>query len=248
MRQLLLLVPVLAAGCAYPGFKASRVVELAIPAHALRELACDSHNGDIRVTGDASGDEIALRAELSVRGFTQAEADANLHLLEIGREEKDGVLRVWGKYPTGELINRSPSFTFVVKVPPRFAVRLESHNGDVVATGIDGAAAMTTHNGDIGGSLRGSPVAVTTHNGDIEVQLGHAGAVDAKLHSHNGDIDVALAQGLGARIEASTHNGKITPPAVLTEAVVRRRSLTAKFGDGAGKLVVDTQNGDVTIR
>lgn len=247
MRSTLLL-PFLFAGCVYPTFKATKVVELTLPASALEQLTCESHNGAIRITGDAVATEISLRAELSVRGYSQAEADGNLQLLDVGHEENGKGVRIWGKYPQGQLSNLSPSFQFTMKVPQRLAVILVSHNGDIDANEIDGAASIETHNGDIGGALRGSRVAATTHNGDVNLRLAGAGPLDGQVHSHNGNIELAFADGIGTQLEASTHNGKITPPTKVADATMGRQSLRCRIGDGKGKLVVDTHNGSVVIR
>jgi len=248
MRSTLLLVPVLAAGCVYPNHKATKVVEFTIPAESLQRLECQSHNGSITINGDPAVSEIAMHAELSVRGYSQSEADSNLHLLEIGREERDGTLRLFGKYPEGELNNRSPSFRFTMKVPQRLVLQLTSHNGDVVANDMAGAATIETHNGDIGGSLRATHVVATTHNGDVELRLAGEGAVDGEIRTHNGDIVLHLAEGLGARLEASTHNGRVTPPVKLADASIGKRSLRCSVGDGKGRMIVESHNGDVVFR
>lgn len=248
MRLPLLLLPVLAAGCVYPNYKASKVVEFTIPAGNLQTIDCQSHNGDITVNGDPAVTEIALRAEMSVRGYSQAEADANLHLLEVGREETAGLLKIWGKYPSGELNNRSPGFRFTMKVPQRLALQLVSHNGDLNVQGTEGTARFETHNGDIGGSLQTNQVVATTHNGDVVLKLAGAGALDGEVTSHNGDIELTLAEGFGTRLAASTHNGRVTPPARIAEASVGKRSLAGSLGDGKGRLVVESHNGNVTFR
>jgi DUF4097 and DUF4098 domain-containing protein YvlB len=248
MRSFLPLVSVLAAGCVFPAYKASKVVELTLPVEKLQELACESHNGAITVTGDAAATDISLRAELSVRGYTQSEANSNLELLEVGREENGGTLRIFGKYPSGTLDNLSPGFTFTLKVPQRFAVRLVSHNGDITANDIDGAATIETHNGDIGGALRGRRVSATTHNGNVGLRLSCEGALDGEARSHNGDIDLAIAESAGTRLEATTQNGRITPPAKLADATIGKSSLACRLGDGKGRFVIDTHNGNVVIR
>ncbi|MFY9342502.1 MAG: DUF4097 family beta strand repeat-containing protein [Planctomycetota bacterium] len=247
-HSVLIVASAFAAACAFPNHKASKVVELSLPAAAVERLQCESHNGGITVNGDPAATDIGLRAELSVRGFSQEEADANLHLLEVGQETKDGTLRIFGKYPSGELLNRSPSFSFTLKVPQRMAVQLESHNGDIVADGVQGPAKLETHNGDIGGALRTGNLSATTHNGDVTLRIAGDGALDGEVTSHNGDIDLQLAEGLGTSLEASTHNGRVTPPSKLVDASLSRRKLKCRIGDGKGRLVVDTHNGDVLIR
>ncbi len=250
MRTYLLLLPcALAAGCIFPQYKAEKTLEFTLPIAGLKKLHCESHNGDITITGDAKATMIALRADLSVRGHSQAEADANLHLLEVMREQVGDTLRIHGKYPAAELSNRSPGFRFTMTVPPELAVQLTSHNGDIAAVGMSGSAAIETHNGDVKGNLTTHHVVATTHNGDVELKLSGDGPLDGELRSHNGDIEVVVDERLGTRLEASTHNGKVTPPSRLEgPATVAKRRVTCKIGDGKGKLVIDTHNGDVVIR
>jgi hypothetical protein len=247
MRATLLLL-LGAAACAHPSFRASKVVELTLPADGLTALDCESHNGAIRVTGDAAAAAVALRAELSVRGVTQEEADANLELLAIAHERDGGTLRVRGDYPRDRLANRSPSFAFTLTVPPRTGVRLVSHNGDLHAAGIEGNAALETHNGDVDATLRTNRLAVASHNGDVDLRVDGAGALDGTVASHNGDVTLTLAGTIGTRVEAATHNGRVTPPANAADATSGRRRFAGRLGDGAGRLLVETHNGDVVIR
>jgi DUF4097 and DUF4098 domain-containing protein YvlB len=241
-------VAVAAAACAFPNFKSTKVVELKLPATKLERLKCESHNGNIKLTGDAAAAEISLHAELTVRGHTQEEADANLHLLEVGQEQDGGTLRIFGKYPKGELNNRSPSFRFTLVVPTALAVELSSHNGNIAATGIAGTAKFETHNGNIDGSLRTNQVIADTHNGNVDLRLEGEGSLDGSVTSHNGNIDLVVASGLGTQLQASTHNGRVTPPANVVDAAASKRRFTCRLGDGKGKLVVGTHNGNVKIR
>lgn len=249
MPNRLVVVPLLlAAGCSYPQHVASKVVELSIPAAGLTDLACESHNGRLSVVGDAAVTQVELRAELSVRGYSQGEADANLHLLEIGRETTGGRLRIFGKYPPDQLNNRSPSFAFSLKVPQGLAVQLESHNGDLVVRGVDGQMKLTTHNGSIEGSATTKRVEAVTHNGDVHLELAGEGSLDGTIESHNGTVVVGLGKGRGAMLAASTHNGDIDLTAEAADVQMSKRSLRARIGDGSGRLTVTTHNGDVHLR
>ncbi|MDO8348960.1 MAG: DUF4097 family beta strand repeat-containing protein [Planctomycetota bacterium] len=244
----LILPALLLAGCAYPTFVSSKVIELTIPASGLTTLDCTSHNGDIVVNGDAGTTEVALRAELSVRGYSQGEADANLHLLSLGKNFADGKLKIYGKYDPLQLNNMSPCFAFTLKVPQQVALSLASHNGDIRANGTRGTVAFESHNGDIVAEASTSQVKAETHNGLVRIDLANDGPLDGDITSHNGDIVVSLADGIGTSVTASTHNGDITPPRLLQDAVIKKRSLRCRIGDGAGKLQITTHNGDVHIR
>jgi DUF4097 and DUF4098 domain-containing protein YvlB len=246
MRAILL--PVLAlAACTQPGFVAKKSVDLSIPAAGVGTIACTSHNGEIAVQGDAAANEIGVHAELSVRGYTQDEADANLKQMSVDQEVANGTLKLIGKYDTAALMNRSPSFAFHLKTPRQVALQLESHNGSIHAEGTQGTVALLSHNGEIIGKVATARVNAETHNGSVRLDLANQGRLDGEIVSHNGNIVVALGEGIGTAVTASTHNGDVTA-ARLQDATVSRQNVSGRVGDGSGRLSITTHNGDVTIR
>jgi len=254
----LTLPALLFAGCAYPTFVSSKVIELSIPAADLTTVSCVSHNGNVTVTGDPQATEVALRAELSVRGYSQSEADANLLLLSLGKDRDNGTLKIYGKYDALQLRSVSPSFTFTLKVPQQVAVILTSHNGDIRANGTRGTVALESHNGDIVADAATCQVRAETHNGEVRIDLAtdpaNPGKLDGEITSHNGNIVVSLAEGISTSLHASTHNGEITAASPLSsgrqlqDATKKPRSLRGRLGDGTGSLTITTHNGDVRLR
>jgi|RhiMethySRZTD1v2_1073278.scaffolds.fasta_scaffold06682_11 DUF4097 and DUF4098 domain-containing protein YvlB len=247
MRTSLFLVPLLAA-CTYPRYVATKTVEYAIPAPSTTNLICQTHNGNITVTGEGNTTQIAVRAELSVRGYTQGEADANLHLVEVGREQEGGTLRLFVKYPI-DLSNCSPSGNFVLGVPRDIACGLESHNGRLSLRGTRGNVRLETHNGSIDATVEGTEVETTTHNGNIRLALAGSDPIKAEVCSHNGSIEMSLPENIGTMLDASTHNGKVVgPERGVAAATYGRSSLRGRIGDGTGSLTISTHNGNVRIR
>lgn len=245
--RLYLLPVLLATACANPDFVARKVIERTIPAANLTEVACTSHNGGISVTGDVAATEIELRVELSVRGFTPEQADANLEQLAIAEEVSNGTLKLYGKYDQLALGDMSPCFTFHVKVPRRIGLALESHNGSIEARGTQGVVSLVTHNGSIVARVDTNRLKAETHNGRVKLDLGNQGRLDGDVVSHNGSVDVVLADGIGTQLEASTHNGDVEAQR-LQDANLTRKVVRGRVGDGSGRLSITTHNGDVTIR
>ncbi len=236
------------AACSIPGHTASKVVEFSVPAGTLQRLDCETHNGGITITGSPTADSVTVRAEMSVRGYSQEEADANLHLLEVGNETIDGKLRLYGKFPRAELSNRSPSFAFTMTIPTRLEVTLLSHNGDLNVTDLAGALKSTTHNGDIGLKGQSPKVALETHNGSVVADFAGTGSLDGDVTTHNGNVTLGFPGAVDATVTASTHNGSLSGGAKLADAKVSRRQLTGRIGAGTGKLTITTHNGNVTVR
>lgn len=236
------------AGCVYPSFSASRTIDLTIPAPGLTVLACTSHNGNITVNGDPAATQVEVHAELTVRGYSQGEADDNLRLMSVGQDFVSGKLTVFGNYPTGALNNMSPSFAFTLKVPQQVAIDLTSHNGDITAKGTVGDQRMISHNGDIDGIAKAGRLTAETHNGRVELDIQTDGPVEGAVESHNGDIGLRFGSTTSTTLSASTHNGDITTNEGLRDATIGKHSLRARIGDGTGALNVATHNGNVRIR
>jgi DUF4097 and DUF4098 domain-containing protein YvlB len=234
--------------CVNPSFVANRTVDLSLPASDLQTLTCESHNGTITVNGDPAATTVEVHAELSVRGYSQGEAEDNLRLMSVGQDAGKDTLRIYGNYPTGSLNNMSPSFTFTMKVPQNVVVNATSHNGDIRVTGTVGNQNLTSHNGDIEGSLRGNRIDAQSHNGHMVFTIDTEGQVDGSLESHNGSIEVQFGEKATTTIAASTQNGSLQPGNQLKDTNVGRSSLRGRIGDGKGSLTLSTHNGSVRIR
>lgn len=260
----------LAAACSWPQHKASRLVTFEVPAAALQRLSCTTNNGDVKLVGSPTATSVTVRAELSVRGHTAEEAEANLQLLEVERAVDGDALRLIARFPERTLARCSPRFDFTIDLPARLATESLSHNGDIVVQGVAGAAKATTHNGSIAlagdspdvqatshngdVSWRGSGrrVALTTHNGDVDAEFAASGEVQADLSSHNGDVTLGLPGAVDALFAAETSNGDVRLRASGTDAVVvgrGRRTATGRLGKGGnGQIRATTHNGDVVVK
>lgn len=260
----------LAAACSLPMHKATRTFELTLPAEGLQRLACGTRNGDITIVGDAAATTLSVRANLSVRGHTQAEAEANLKLLDVQKEVGTDAVTLTGVFPATGLGRCQPEIDFTIRVPARLRVAATTHNGDVRIDGSDGGAVVTTqngdvdvngggaevqattHNGDVGWQGAGRQIVLTTHNGDVRAAFAAAGDVQSTLTTHNGDVDVAFQGAVDAAFAAETSNGGIRLAAKgMTDVVTSRggRSATARLGKGgAGQVKAVTHNGDVTAK
>lgn len=144
------------------------------------------------------------------------------------------------------------------------AGRVETASGDVHVRGAAGPIDVATASGDIeierapggvkahaasGGIVvraAAGEVEVASQSGDVAVTLA-AGAKRVAVSTASGDARVTLPAGLGATVDASTSSGGITcngDVAVLGHSAHR---ITARVGDGAAKVGVESASGDVTI-
>lgn len=246
MRSLPALSLLLLTACSYPSFVASKTVEYEVPADGVQRLACTTHNGAITVTGDAAAKPIRLRAEITARATSQAEADALLHQLDVRRDLVDGALQVGGQGPQTGWTTQS-SFAFTFAVPPSVRVALESHNGALRVTGMQDEVSAVTHNGEVVVDAAAPVVATSSHNGDVRLTL-RGELREATVETHNGEVAVEMAAAGNAKVTVETHNGTIHVPANLRDAVHERGLLQGRFGEGKGNLRITTHNGDVRLR
>lgn len=236
------------SACTVPSIEARGSQVFTVPAAGVSQLLCTSHNGAIQITGVADATEVVVHAELSARGFTEAEAEQNLALLRVDHRLQDGQLELLGVAPDDLDWGVAPSFAFRIEAPAALASRLCSHNGQIRAAGMLGGLDLESHNGGI--SVQGSPprVAILTHNGSVDARIDGDGPVDGSITSHNGGIDLSLGAGRSAVVEASTANGSLRANRRLTGLRVEDNHLSGTAGEGGGHLEIATHNGDVVIR
>jgi hypothetical protein len=249
MRVLFSLALLSATACiAYPQHKAQRTDAFTVPADGLHGLKCQSQNGAIRVAGDSRLDRIEVKVEISVRGQTQAEADASLGRLEVVKETRDGLLHLSCKRPDDLPDDSSPGFAFTVRVPERCLLELSTHNGSVEVQGTRGDLTLATHNGGVRADVTSGKLQIATHNGTVEVTARGGEAISGTIETHNGAVGLAVPDGASTKVKVRTHNGSIEVGGAARALVKNKRSAEAVYGDGRGELAVTTSNGSVRLQ
>ena len=232
--------------CQIDAYSASRVEPFEVSADGVRSVACSTHNGSIAMHG-TSATVVRGQAELTARASTPSAAQELLALMELTHTLDGGVLTLGWRWRDGGGFNRSADASFTGDVPVGMSVALESHNGDVVATGVGGLSKFTSHNGTVAVEGTFDNVTAETHNGAIHARLRGSGAVDGRLETHNGEVEVDLGQ-RSAHVVADTNNGSISCLRAASVRAERDSYLEAMIGESAGELRVTTHNGGIQIR
>lgn len=239
--------------------KAEKTTETrTLPLAAGSVLKVENVNGFIHV-------EAWDREEVQFTGeFKPSSKDEQVKVvIESGNRS----MTIRGEYPkhTGWGRYQGPQCQMTLKVPRRVTPTLESVNGDVALSGIQGAADIDTVNGKIeakdldealkaetvNGSIsldrvRGNLI-LETVNGSIKGQglEGHSRGI--KAETVNGSIHLPLA-GMKGRLRASTVNGGISFNAKGAEQVeVKKHRVTAVFPGSDQSIVIETVNGGITL-
>jgi hypothetical protein len=212
---------------------------------SIRSLIVDgSRNGSIRVFGrDGSG--VKVTARLEARDRTDPDAQA---LLSRVRVAADGP-RVRADGPSADRDEQGWYVSYVIEVPRRFDLDLETHNGSVGVSGVTGTFDLRATNGSVALVGVGGDVRAHTQNGSLNVELTGRRWEGAGLDAdtRNGSVRVRVPAEYSARLETSTVNGSIRTDFPVTLSGRIGRELTIPLGDSGTPIRLRTTNGSVVI-
>ena len=165
-----------------------------------------------------------------------------------------------GKSISVELAAVVPNQTSPELITQNGAVRIEdingkiqaiAYNGPVIGERLSGNINLTTHNGRIDCSGIMGDIEVRTHNGEVDVVYSRAapGVINASVITHNGGIYFHAPPNLSASAELIAHNGIVkTKRPISIVGQISTKELKGTFGEGEGKLHLETQNGSIKIK
>ncbi len=205
-------------------------------------------NGGISLTGGAGGG-ISGSARISAQAPTEAEAKAILGEVQINTS--GGEISATG--PRGGN-NRSWSVNFVLSVPGRSDLEVESTNGPVSLTGITGRINAATVNGPMTLTNLGGDVRARTSNGPLTIAL-EGGAWDGAgldASTTNGPVNLQIPDGYSAQLDVGTNNGPLSlgiPVTVQGDLPsARHSSIQTVLGGGGAPIKVRTSNGPLRVQ
>ncbi len=222
-----------------------RTVEVGVGA----ALSIENVAGDIQVEG-GTGASIVIDAVKSLDDERDAEM---LKSVEIEVSQLGNRVRVSTEYGRGGGRHRGHggddvSVSFRVKVPKATEVEIHTVSGDVVLTGVDGAASAQSVNGDVRVTDVSELVHAKTVSGNVEVSRARSGR-RAEIESVSGEVLVQTID--AAELTVSSVSGDVR----LQGASSLRASLESVSGDleytgsiaASGRYEFQTHSGDVTL-
>lgn len=228
-------------------------------------LSALSANGAVTVQGVEGQDQVSVTATLHARGATTAQADERLEQIVLSLEQ-DGN-RVTLAYRTSDQpvdVRRYCGVDFLVALPVRAEVDLQTSNGSITAKDLVGGLTARTSNGAIevtnaqgdlrldtsNGAVRAlgveGAVDIETSNGSIQYQGRPVGAAHT-LRTSNGRIDVTLPESTALLISAHTSNGTISTNLPLSGDTQGRDWSALLNPPSAATLDLSTSNGSIWI-
>ena len=182
-------------------------------------LNVHGQNGSIEVIGEDRSD-VYLEARVTARAHSQSDADSLLHQVTI---QTGGVIDAKGPQNSG-FTNWSVSYR--LRVPHRFAGDLNTNNGSIELSALDGVIHAETTNGALKLDQLAGDIHVETTNGGIKANLAGSSWQGSGLSAKttNGGISVSVPHPYSAHLVASTTNGgtSVSVPGADQSGVHRR--------------------------
>lgn len=248
------LIPALSAPLA-AATKTEKVERLfSVPAGT--SLSVENVNGPVTVSS-WDRPQILLSAEKRVRAGSESAATDALSELKIVIEHRNGELHIHTRHPrrdsggilrwlVGQDVDASVSYELTV--PRNLDVSLETVNGPVQVSGVNGRLSLETVNGRIQIVESGGAIDASTVNGSISAELLRVSPDEMSFGTVNGRVTLALPASIQADLDVRTVNGAIDSQLPVTMTASSKRHLRGTINGGGPALEVRTTNGGVTIR
>jgi hypothetical protein len=205
-------------------------------------VAVEGTNGGIEVIGEDRND-IALEAQVVAQAPTRDQVASILHDVHV---ITDGTIHAEGPH----LAVGNWSVNFKLRVPRHIAAQLETVNGGVSLSALDGDVRAQTRNGGLSLSNLGGDIQATTVNGGVHVALEgdtwHGAGLVAK--SVNGGVHITVPANYSAHLIASTVNGGAHIGLPFSGDTTHSRThFDGNLGHGGPTLRVETSNGGISV-
>lgn len=189
-----------------------------------------TYNGFVAFAGDKEA-KPSVTATIKGGGKDEENAVAALEAIEVFVERDGEIIKIGWRWSEDQKSNWKSQVAFDVVALPGVNLDVETHNGRVTVSGVEGDVKTVTYNGemrvtDVSGQVEsethngiiviksaGGDVRAVTHNGGIEVESG-----GSQLHceTHNGGIDASFG---GETINMITHNGSMTADLTMSGTI-----------------------------
>jgi len=220
----------------------------------MREQTLAPNGGVVSIDGRQNGgvsvkgwdqNQILVRARVQTGAVSGAEAEELAKQVRI----ETGGARIFASGPE----NRNDAHwdvSYEVFVPRRSDLSLDTHNGGITISDVNGRIEFTALNGGVvlkrvGGNVHGG-----TTNGGLVVELAgdrwDGETLDVK--TTNGGIVMSVPENYSAHLETGTVNGSLSIDFPVTVQGRITRELAVNLGSGGATLKAMTTNGGVRIR
>ena len=201
-------------------------------------------NGGVAVKGWDNG-QILIRAQIQTGAPNAGEAEQLARQVKI----ETGGNKIYASGPENQK-DYHWSVSYEVFVPRRSDLSLETHNGGISISEVNGRIDFNALNGGVvlrkcGGSVHG-----TTTNGGLVVELAgdHWDGETLDVRTTNGGVSMAVPENYSAHLQTGTVNGSISVDFPITVQGSLTKELAVNLGSGGATVKAMTTNGGVRIK
>jgi hypothetical protein len=205
-------------------------------------------NGGVFVKG---WNQPGVLVRSKVEAWSDSPSDAQALRSAVQVHAAPGEVAASGPSADGE---RGWSVSYEVFVPHNTGLALETTNGGLRVSDVDGTMNLHAVNGGLHLTRLGGNVTATTVNGGVHVELmgDHWEGRGLEASSTNGGVHVSVPQTYSARFEGSTVNGSIQSdfaelPVTREREHSRPQSIRGALGGGGASIHASTMNGGLVF-
>ena len=220
----------------------------------IREQTLALSGGTIAIDGRQNGgvsvrgwdqNQVLIRARVQTGAATGAEAEALGRQIKI---ETSGA-KIFASGPENRK-DYNWSVSYEVFVPRRADLSIQTQNGGIAITDVNGRIDFTALNGGvvlkrIGGDVRGS-----TTNGGLAIVLSgdHWDGESLDVSTTNGGVMMSVPENYSAHLETGTVNGGVMVDFPVTVQGRINKQIALNLGSGGATVKAMTTNGGVHLK
>lgn len=201
-------------------------------------------NGGVSVKGWDRA-EIMVRTRVQTSAPTQGEAEGLAKQVQVSTNG----LRIQAEGPT-ERKDFSWSVSYEIYAPRHSDLSLESHNGGISISDVNGKIQFNATNGGVSLFRVGGNVHGGTTNGGLNVELSgdrwDGEVLDVK--TTNGGVNMSVPENYSAHLETGTVNGNVSVDFPVTLQGRINKEISVNLGSGGATVRAMTTNGGIRVR
>jgi hypothetical protein len=235
-------------------------------------LSLKSDTGSIEIHGKA-GNDVKVEVIREVKTGSEKKAQDLLKDFDIRFNQNNGDVLIEAEYRKKgwerfwNNIGKHLRVKFVISVPERYNLDLETKGGSISIDSLIGDIEAKTSGGSLhfdriegdiqgrtsGGSIKiGEVVGNTrahTSGGSVKANISRQPDSDCRLTTSGGSITVYLKEDIGMYVDAHTSGGRVTADFPLTlKGNISKNSLKGEMNNGGPELYLRTSGGSIYLK
>lgn len=208
-------------------------------------LIIDADLGDISVNAGGTGG-VSVDVIRRARTSSKSRADELFRKFDLSFGQEGNNVRVTGKYDHPfrffDFFGNDLGVKFVVTVPARYNVQLNTAGGDIHVGDLNGEVRAKTSGGDLDLGRINGVVDARTSGGDVNIASAHT---TVTLGTSGGDVAVGNADG---NLTARTSGGDIDIKRAAGNLVAHTSGGSITIGEAHGIIDASTSGGSIQAR